>query len=726
MSDGLTDNVSQGRNPLAGLTLPSPPRPALLVHMKYLLLQIVLAFSLASAARAADPPMYERDIRPIFKAACFHCHGEEAELQGALDLRLKRFILKGGDSGAAIVPGDPVASLLMERITSGEMPPGDVTLTEDEIDRIRDWIIAGAPTARPEPEDISPDDFTHEERNFWSLQPIVEPAVPQPKDGSRVRTPVDAFVLARLEQDGLAFSRDADRTTLIRRLSFDLVGLPPTPEEVASFVADTSPDAYENLVDRLLASPHYGERWGRHWLDVAGYADSEGMTEEDRPRPSAFRYRDYVIQSFNHDRPFDQFIVEQLAGDELVTGPYNNMSPETIEKLTATGFLRMAPDGTASGGIDQDVARNQVISETVKIVSTALMGLTVGCAECHDHRYDPILQKDYYALRAIFEPALNWKQWRTPPAREISLYTDVDRAVAAEIEARAKEADAKRLEVANEFVAQTLESQLQKLDVEVSVRDALRSAYQTAAKERTSEQAELLDKYPKIKQISIGSLYLYDREIRTDAAKLESERKEKEAEYVARAAEKAVASVPEETQPAVKAAAAVAAGKRTDEQKSLLQQNPGVLVTAATLEQFDPEGAAELAQLKQVVADLLASQKANRLDEMQKKVDAIRAEKPLEGFMRALTEVPGQVPDTFLFFRGELSQPKDKVPAAGLSVLADRDLIPIPQNDPSLPTTGRRLAFARRLTDGRHPLTARGLVNRFWLHYFGQGSVATP
>src|SRR5207247_250672 len=204
---------------------------------------------------------------------------------------------------------------------------------------------------------------------------------------------------------GLNFSAEADRRVLIRRAYFDLIGLPPTPKQVADFLADGSPDAYEKVLDRLLESPHYGERWGRHWLDVAGYADSEGYTGADPVRNSAWKYRDYVIRSFNADLPLDRFIQEQLAGDELVKPPYENLPPEELDKLIATGFLRMAPDGTASPGVDVKIAANQNVADTIQIVASTLLGITLQCAQCHNHRYDPIPQVDYYKLRAVFEPA---------------------------------------------------------------------------------------------------------------------------------------------------------------------------------------------------------------------------------------------------------------------------------------------------------------------------------
>ena len=231
----------------------------------------------------------------------------------------------------------------------------------------------------------------------------------------------------------------------------------------------------------MLASPRFGERWARHWLDVAGYADSEGATNEDTERKWAWKYRDYVIRSFNEDKPFNQFIIEQLAGDELVELPAKNLSPDKIEKLTATGFLRMAPDGTASADIDKALAQNQVIADTLEIVTGSLLGLTVKCAQCHEHRYDPISQADYYELRAVFEPAWNWKQWRTPPNRLISLTTDADRKLSAELEAEAKEIDAERTKRQDELIEAVFERELKK--VPEADREAIVEAKKDSRKE---------------------------------------------------------------------------------------------------------------------------------------------------------------------------------------------------------------------------------------------------
>jgi mono/diheme cytochrome c family protein len=590
-----------------------------------------LPVSFAAAAEPTTSPVtFESQVRPILKAYCFDCHGEGDKLKGGLDLRLNRLILKGGKSGPAVAAGKPEASPLYQKIQTGKMPPGKKKLSPDQVAIIGRWISAGAPVEGPEPETVAAGMLiTADDRSYWAFQPVKRPALPALMEEARqrVRTPIDAFLLARLQAKSLTFAPDAARRTLIRRASLDLLGLPPTPEEVDRFLADDSPDAYEQLVDGLLASPHYGERWGRHWLDVAGYADSEGYTQQDPVRPTAYKYRDYVIRSFNADKPFDRFIQEQLAGDEMVRPPYPNLPPEELDKLIATGFLRMAPDGSASPGVDQKMARNQVVSDTIKIVSTSLLGLSVGCAQCHNHRYDPIPQTDYYRMRALLEPAYDVQKWRLPAAREVSLLSPADRQKAKQVEAEAAKIDQERLKKQQEFIDATFEKEVVK--VPEALREQVRAAWKMADARRNAAQKKLLKDYPTV-NVSAGSLYLYDRKA------------------------------------------------------------------------------------------------ADELKDMAAKAAAVRATKPVEEFVRCLTEMPGQVPTTYLFHRGDPDQPKEPIPPGGLTILNERFRLKVADKDPTVPTTGRRLAFARWLTDGRHPLTARVLVNRVWMQHFGRGIVGTP
>jgi mono/diheme cytochrome c family protein len=575
------------------------------------------------------PLTFEADVRPILKAHCWHCHGEEEELAGGLDARLARLLIQGGDSGPAIVPGESKASALHQRIAAGEMPPEGKPLSPQAVATIARWIDEGARTARPEPESLPQGNaFSDEERAHWSFQPIRRPPLPAVQQAGQIRQPVDAFLLAQLENERLSFAPEAERLTLLRRLHYDLTGLPPSPEEAERFLADPAEDAYEQLVDRLLASPAFGERWARHWLDVAGYADSDGYDQTDSARPWAYKYRDYVIRAFNADKPWNTFIVEQLAGDELLAPPYQNLAADDADRLIATGFLRMGPDGTATAEqASQDQARNDVLAETIKIVSTSVLGLSVGCAQCHAHRYDPITHEDYHRLRALFEPAYDWKQWRRPNERLVSLWSDEVRQEAEAVDAELQDIATRRTAELDQLVQQTLETELAKLPA--AVQPLAKAAREKPEKDRSAEERQLVKEYPFL-NVDRGSVYLYLPDRQT------------------------------------------AFNKKWDE------------LTERT-----------------------------------------KARRPVDDLVQCLCEVPGHVPPTHLFARGDFNSPRAEIAPGELSVLNASNWT-IPADDPNLPTTGRRLAYARHLTDGTHPLVARVLVNRIWLHVFGRGIVSTP
>jgi hypothetical protein len=351
----------------------------------------------AKPAKALPPARegkvdYESDVKPIL-ARCEKCHGS-AKQQGGLRLDRREAALAGGDRGVAIIPGKSGESAVVKAVAGLdpelEMPPaGQPKLTAAEIGVLRAWIDAGASFDGARPEVAG----TATRSKHWSFQPVAAVKPPALSKHERdVRNPIDRFVLARLEKEGIAPSPPADRATLLRRLALDLVGLPPTPEEVDAFVADGSADAYEKAVDRLLASPHYGERWGRHWLDLARYADSDGY-EKDTGRPFAWRYRDWTIHALNRDMPFDRFTIEQLAGD-LLPGA-------TIEQKSATGFHRNTLTNK-EGGVDAEEYRVAAVIDRVNTTGQTWLGLTVGCCQCHDHKYDPLAQREYYQLFAFF------------------------------------------------------------------------------------------------------------------------------------------------------------------------------------------------------------------------------------------------------------------------------------------------------------------------------------
>ncbi len=358
---------------------------------------------------------FEKQVRPILANRCYPCHGPGTD-QGQAGLRLDSLtgMLLGGRSGPAIVPGDPRNSLLILAInhdTFVQMPP-KTKLPRAEVHTLTEWVRGGAPWPNAEVpvprQSVRRSDqveLTEKEKSFWAFQTVVEPAVPAVEDLGWVQTPIDRFVLAQLEAKGLRSSPVADKRILIRRATIDLHGLPPAPEEVAAFMADDSADAFARLVERLLASPRYGERYGRHWLDVARYADSNGM-DDNLAYADAWRYRDYVIAAFNKDKPYDQFVREQLAGDLLATWGDENRT----ESLIATGFLMIGPKMLA----EDDPVKQQMdfVDEQLDTTARAFMGLTMGCARCHDHKFDPLRIADYYSLAGIFKSAKTMISYR--------------------------------------------------------------------------------------------------------------------------------------------------------------------------------------------------------------------------------------------------------------------------------------------------------------------------
>jgi mono/diheme cytochrome c family protein len=351
----------------------------------------LLLGALNLSASAADRVDYARDVRPILAKSCYGCHGADKQKSG-LRLDRRTEALAGGDSGKVIEPGRSANSLLIDRVTADDpdqvMPPKGERLTPEEVDRLRVWIDQGASW----PDDAGGPVGSSSSVVHWAFRRPERSQPPAVEHRAWLRNPIDSFVLAKLEALGVAPSPEADRPTLVRRLSLDLIGLPPTPQEVEDYLRDSREDAYERLVDRLLASPHFGERWGRHWLDLARYADSDGY-EKDSPRPYAWRYRQWVIEAHNRDLSFDEFTAHQLAGD-LVPGL-------TSEQKSAMGFHRNTLTNR-EGGVDQEEFRVKAVVDRVNTTGTVWLGLTVGCAQCHTHKYDPITQREYYGLFAFF------------------------------------------------------------------------------------------------------------------------------------------------------------------------------------------------------------------------------------------------------------------------------------------------------------------------------------
>lgn len=384
----------------------------------------VLAGYSSRAAEQEDEHRLARQAIAILQTRCVVCHGKDGE--SGLDMRTREGMLKGGSRGAAIKLGDADESLLYRFVAGEEKPrmPMGEELSEYQIGLLKQWIDKGA--SWPSGLDAAPPPATQaaikpisdEQRNYWAFRKPARSPVPKVKNRSWVRAPIDAFILAKLEEKGLQPSPRADKRTLIRRVTFDLTGLPPTPEEIDAFLADRSPDAYRKIVKRLLASPRYGERWAQHWLDITRFGETNGF-ELDVEREQAWRYRDYVVKSLNDDKPYDRFIVEQIAGDEL--------DPNSFEMRVATGFLRAGPQHVVAGNQDLAVNRQEWLTEVMFGVGNGIMGLTVGCARCHDHKFDPIPQADFYRLQSFFAASDNY-DFKRPTKEQEQAYGSAAKA----------------------------------------------------------------------------------------------------------------------------------------------------------------------------------------------------------------------------------------------------------------------------------------------------------
>jgi mono/diheme cytochrome c family protein len=581
----------------------------------------------------------ESDVLPIFQMRCVVCHGKRKQ-EGGLDLRFQATRLKGGRSGPALVPGKPEESLILQKILSGQMPPPKLLIeafvrppSSAEVEKLRKWIADGALPGPKEAADDSEDrQVSDQDAMFWSFQPPKRPTVPSVRHRELVRNPVDAFLLQKLEAANLSFSPEAGRPVLMRRAYLDLIGLPPSPEQIDEYLNDNRPGAYERMIDRLLASPHYGERWAKFWLDAAGYSDSEGVIDEDLVRGNSWRYRDYVIRSLNRDKPFDQFLCEQIAGDEMVHYQQaKQLDHEGMEKLVATGFLRMVSDGTYSPANGSIAERINVIADELEVLGSAVFGLTIGCARCHNHKYDPIPQRDYYRLSAILQTAYDPYDWVKPTDRYLDFASETER-----------------------------------------------------------------------KEVAV-----FNAPIEAEIKKVESARDEKAKPLRAQVLQQRLSVLPESVREDLKTAVAISANQRTPTQKYLVEKFGDTLnVSDEDLEEKFPQFNTQTAEFRK------------KIDELKKKL----REKPQ---IRALYEMGGEPSGTYLLHRGDAQQVgeavKPGVPSVLKAGLASYRVVP-----PWPEASGRRLALARWLVQPSHPLTARVMVNRLWMHHFGKGIVASP
>ena len=588
---------------------------------------------------------FEDHVLPILKTRCLKCHAG-AEPAGELLLTTRREILRGGKSGPAIRVAAAESSLFWEKLTSNEMPKGGPALSAEEKGVIRTWINEGAASTNESDDDaneLNPEDG-QQSSEHWAFRPPVRAAVPEVQHPDRVRNPIDAFVVATLEANSLSLSPDAGREVLLRRASFDLIGLPPTPTEVREFRAAQDELAYERMIDRLLASPHYGERWARHWLDLAGYADSAGVLSEDRPLPTAFRYRDYVIRAFNNDKPYDRFLQEQLAGDELTNywtayETLDRLPEDVVEAVTATGYLRCAPDSSRPDFSTIKNADSQyfypTINDTLQIVASSTMGLTLQCARCHSHKFDPIPQVEYYRMQSIFMTAYRPKQWIPQMERMVLVAT-------------------------------------------------------AAQKKAADEQNGKVD---------------------TELARLKKELSDLRIQAKQRLLDERLAAVPEAIRSDVQLALNKSADQRSEVEKYLAEKFLAVL---------QPDDKTLDTLLPETFADYRTA-----VDERNKAITAQEQQRISFDELRALYDLPGPVVVPLLR-RGDALTPGPPVDPGVVSALAAPTAFEWTQPAAAAKTSGRRLAFARWLTQPDHPLTARVMVNRILLHHFGEGLVSTP
>ena len=442
-------------------------------HGRTLLALTFLA--VATAARGEDKPpppakptaegieFFEKKVRPVLVKHCYSCHGEDAKKRkGELRLDSREATLRGGATGPAVVPREPAKSLLVTAIKHGDgvepMPPKE-QLPADVIADLEAWVKMGAPDPRDGGTSAQRIDL-EKAKEFWSFKPVVRPDVPKRNRAN----PIDNFIAAKLEAKGLKAAPPAEKRALIRRATFGLTGLPPAPEEVEAFLKDDSPDAFAKVVDRLLASPQYGERWGRHWLDVARYADSNGL-DENTAHGNAWRYRDYVIASLNDDKPYDRFLLEQIAGDLLPA----EAPAARYAQLTATGFLALGPKVLAEP--DEKKMELDIVDEQIDTLGRTVMGLTLGCARCHDHKFDPVTAADYYGLAGVFvstktmesfKKVARWYENPLATPEEIKEKAELDARMAA-LKAQIKTAGAKTDEASKE-AAKKLKADLAALE----------------------------------------------------------------------------------------------------------------------------------------------------------------------------------------------------------------------------------------------------------------------
>ena len=670
---------------------------------------------------------FESQVRPLLAARCLECHGDKKQESG-LRLDSRATVLLGGDSGTpAVVPGKPDESLLIAAVRHTgdyQMPPTG-KLSDEQIAALTRWVEMGSPwpkSAETAAGLSAAERIPEHRKNHWALQPVVRPAVPDVGGRtSEVGNAIDAFVLQKLAEKQLASSPPADRRTLLRRVSFDLVGLPPTADDIDEFIGDDSPDAFERCVDRLLTSPRHGERWGRHWLDLARYGDTKGYAfQQERRYPYAYTYRDYVIAAFNADKPYDQFVIEQLAADKLPLG-------EDKTPLAAMGFLTT---GRKFNDIHND------IDDQIDVVTRGLLGLTVACARCHDHKYDAIPTEDYYSLHGVFisskmpeelpliglpRDGEEYRKFEEELKKRQEELTQFDEKKHGEIldHVRQQAGDYMALSLLrrerNSFFGRAIDF----LKVPVGdVRRRLVERWRDYLTRESKPEHAVLALWAELSSIE-GDVFA-----------------EKAKDAIARFAARPDGVEPQQANPHIKAAFAAEMpanrfevgriyGKVFSEAYS---QWKAAGANAEALGKLTPQWR-QLAEIllgpgsptditREQIADFVTRDERQKRREIQRKIDSFTANSPAAPPRAMVLADNPQPNDPVVFIRGNPARPGKQVPRQVPAVVSGDERQPF--------ADGGRLALAQSIVSPDNPLTRRVIVNRLWMHHFGEPLVLSP
>jgi len=688
---------------------------------------------------AAAIQFFESKVRPVLVEYCFECHADKKH-KGGLKVDSLAALLEGGDQGPAIVPGHPEKSLLVKAINH-ESPqlkmPKNKKLKRDDIDAVTQWIKMGAPwpgdgkAVAPRKGEFV---ISDKDRAHWAYQPVKRPDVPQVKEKAWIKNPIDAFILAKLEAKGLAPAPPASKQELARRLFFDLTGLPPTPAEIEAFLNDKTPDAYEKLVDKLLTSPHYGEKWGRHWLDLVRFAETNSY-ERDNPKPNIWRYRDYVIRAFNEDRPFDRFLKEQLAGDEIYPGE--------SDALIATGFYRLGVWDDEP--VDPKQARYDGLDDIIATIGQTMLGMTLDCARCHNHKIDPIAQKDYYKMVAFLHGVNHYRGGGADDVRPVGdpKQNAAFQKIKQEYEEKKAKTQAGLTAIENEFRKLYKQpGQLIGSDLDDLTYRFYRNAWQKLP-DFTQFKFEAEGKLPK-KLFDIGPRtrneafgFVYEGFLIVPA----------DGKYTFYLDSDDGSRLTLDGKTLITYDGIHGMGKVQTKSVELKKgrlpikleyfQNifglglyvgwsgPGFERRNLSVPTDNPEFADITAQIHRDGARVLGDKRYQEWFALLKQMNFLRKAPAMPSGEMALCVVEGgpKAPDAFLLVRGNPHVPGEKVQPGYPTVFNIPDP---PEAKPIGKSSGRRTVLANWIASKDNPMTARVMVNRIWQHHFGRGIVRTP